>query len=819
MTATRGHAGNPGWAVVVGVNTYQDASRFKPLTGSVFDAIAMYAFLTHAPYTALRPDQCRLFLSGTQQQVMNEALLAQRKLRKDHGFRVRPDFVREVGQRYVAADFTRVREAVRLASASVRPDELLVMYASSHGVSNGDERFIVLADTRSEVLDHTALAVSVVMQDMALSRTSQRVLLLDTCDPRAVHAAGTPGRKSATDLEAGVAVLVAAVAEDSLEVRGSDGTYGLFTRFLREGLADGADGAGKGWITVGDLADYVMNAAQQWRANHSALAGRGPVLNLAGQRLGPSIVLARSVRLRSLLRDRRASRGRELDELRRLYGTGATSLVLSGEPGAGKTWIARAFASQAGLFDAVIEEDCRISASACARVCAKLEEQLHQMSQQPDGWRLLVLLDGVADRSLPRQIEARILSHRPAVRFRLTLLVTSSLTGVELHRSHATHSVTVHGFDRRGAEALLAAAVPSKVWKRARGHALALAERFGFVAAVVNEIGEWLARDHGERPQVRVRLVPAAISKSPDHVEVALMGVPAPERRLLAAAAVCGARRFSWPLVCQLAGETGSAATLRDALVGRSLLREVDRDAQLFRLPPLVRATLRRNGRLNDLRRSHAHLVQSLLDDALPLSPNEPIEALAWVRSVLLEVPVALRWLQREGKTGAMTELVTAARAVLGIRSIAERELEQRLLEFARGGGRGETAPAVAAQAPHVCARLLWSQALGHQADGNAAEGRRALEELLGLQEKLEERWREPECHAVLAQLALGDGQAGLARDSLAECEENLSHHPPLAGVGPLPRRSGGARVRVRRRARAARFRRGRVAGRCGPVG
>jgi hypothetical protein len=773
VTATRGHASNPGWAVVVGVNTYQDASRFKPLTGSVFDAIAMYAFLTHAPYTALRPDQCRLFLSGTRREVMNEAERVEQQLIKVHGFRPRPDFVQEVGRRHEAPDFTTVQDAVEHVSAKVRHDELLVMYVSSHGESTDDGRFIVLADTRSGVLRTTALSVPGVLQRMAASATSQRVLLLDTCDSGAVRTTSAPVRKSVIDPDCGVAVLAAAVAERSLEVTGIDGTYGLFTRFLCQGLAGAAGADGRGWITVADLTDYVLDAAAVWRANNSALAGRGPVLNLAGQRIGHSIVLAGGFRLRRLLRDRRVSRRRELDLLRKRYGERATSLALVGEPGAGKTWIARVFASQPGLFDALIEVDCRTAAPVWAKVRRKLENQVWQMSEHPDGWRLLVLLDGVADHSLPRHIEARILDHGLAARFQLTLLVTSTLTGLQFQRPHIADRdcVTVRDFNRKGAEALLATRVPSKVRSPAGRHALAVAERFGFVAAVVHEIGEWLAADHGRRAEIRVRLVPAALSKSHEHVETALRAVPAPERRLLDAAAVCGARRFSWSVACELAGETGGGE-LRDALVGRSLLREVDRDAQLFRLPPLVRATLRRDGRLNDLRRRHALLVHDVLDRGLPPTSNHPIEGLAQVRSVLLEVPVALRWLHRERDTARMIALLMVARAALGSRSIAERALEELLVQVARTAEWDKAASPVAAEAPHVCARVLWSRAFGHRADGNAAAGCQALEALLTLQRALEERWREPECHAVLAQLALGDGKAEDARESLARCEE-----------------------------------------------
>ena len=84
----------PGWAVLVGINTYND-DLTSSLQCCVRDAIALYAFVTHPSYTNLAPQHVHLVLDGLEVELRAAALSVADSLRK-YGLELRKDFGDEI---------------------------------------------------------------------------------------------------------------------------------------------------------------------------------------------------------------------------------------------------------------------------------------------------------------------------------------------------------------------------------------------------------------------------------------------------------------------------------------------------------------------------------------------------------------------------------------------------------------------------------------------------------------------------------------------------------------------------------------------------
>jgi hypothetical protein len=162
-----------------------------------------------------------------------------------------------------------VRRAIARLFAEKRPDDLLLLFFSGHGVrdDNGD-LYLAVKDTESDLLSATAIPASFITTEMDRSRSRRQVLILDCCHSGA-FARGTKGTS-------GISVGTAAAFEGSgygrVVLTASDSTQyawegdeiigvpenSVFSHYLIQGLKNGeADLDADGRITLDELFDYV----------------------------------------------------------------------------------------------------------------------------------------------------------------------------------------------------------------------------------------------------------------------------------------------------------------------------------------------------------------------------------------------------------------------------------------------------------------------------------------------------------------------------------------------------------------------------------
>jgi uncharacterized caspase-like protein len=164
--------------------------------------------------------------------------------------------------------FSEVHPAIAGFFADKRPDDLLLLYFSGHGVLDPQGRlYLGLKNTRRTLLSGTAIASGFIKEQMDDSRSRRQVLMLDCCHSGAFArgAKGALGAQAVTDATFeghGRVVLTATditqYAWEGDQVIGETANS-LFTHFVIEGLKTGAaDGDHDGYITPDELYDYVF---------------------------------------------------------------------------------------------------------------------------------------------------------------------------------------------------------------------------------------------------------------------------------------------------------------------------------------------------------------------------------------------------------------------------------------------------------------------------------------------------------------------------------------------------------------------------------
>lgn len=159
-------------------------------------------------------------------------------------------------------------EAIDEFFARKRPDDLLVLYFSGHGVRDEyGSLYLAVKNTSRDRLRSTAINSSFIREGMDQSRSRRQVLILDCCNSGAF----AHGTKAETGGSVGTATAFEGTGYGRVVLTASDTTQfawegdkvigetenSLFTHFLVKGLEGDADRDGDGRITIDELYDYA----------------------------------------------------------------------------------------------------------------------------------------------------------------------------------------------------------------------------------------------------------------------------------------------------------------------------------------------------------------------------------------------------------------------------------------------------------------------------------------------------------------------------------------------------------------------------------
>src|SRR5215207_7079253 len=168
-------------------------------------------------------------------------------------------------------DVLTVNQAIEDFFTRKKPDDLLLLYFSGHGVKDENGAlYLAVKNTNRARLRSTAVQSDFIREAMAQSRSKRQVLVLDCCNSGAF----ARGTKSAIGGTMGTATAfedkgyghghIVLTATDAIQfawegdkVIQSDTSNSLFTHFLIKGLQGEADQDADGKITVDNLYDYA----------------------------------------------------------------------------------------------------------------------------------------------------------------------------------------------------------------------------------------------------------------------------------------------------------------------------------------------------------------------------------------------------------------------------------------------------------------------------------------------------------------------------------------------------------------------------------
>jgi tetratricopeptide (TPR) repeat protein len=170
---------------------------------------------------------------------------------------------------------TVIRKAIADLYNKKKPDDLLLLYFSGHGILDEQGRlYLAVKDTEHNLLSGTAIPANFITDEMNNSRSKRQVLILDCCHSGA-FARGTKGVIGGS---AGTAIAFEGTGYGRVVLTATDTTQyawegdqiigkaenSLFTHFLINGLRTGdADANHDGSITVDELYDYIYNLVIQ----------------------------------------------------------------------------------------------------------------------------------------------------------------------------------------------------------------------------------------------------------------------------------------------------------------------------------------------------------------------------------------------------------------------------------------------------------------------------------------------------------------------------------------------------------------------------
>jgi hypothetical protein len=231
-------AGNR-WAVLVGVNEYEDIANYGRLQVCIKDAQAIQQQLIDGGF---EPSRIRQLCDGMLEPPSRDNILVTLK---------------------AIADATD-------------PDDLLLFYYSGHGDQDGDESYLVARNGRRLVLKDTAVSVSRVKEIMEQAPARAKVLILDACHSGADFGGKGPRTMSAEFIHRvfeeaeGIAIL-ASCKQGQLSYEWRSQERSVFTHFLLKALAGESDREEKGLVTIQDVNRYVVNGVKLWASQNKVI--------------------------------------------------------------------------------------------------------------------------------------------------------------------------------------------------------------------------------------------------------------------------------------------------------------------------------------------------------------------------------------------------------------------------------------------------------------------------------------------------------------------------------------------------------------------
>lgn len=165
-----------------------------------------------------------------------------------------------------------IKNKLKYLKGFIEPEDLVLFSFSGHGIADSNGRgFLVTADSYSEELFASSLEIKTVIQWLKNLKVKKSLLLLDACREtfQVNKGINTDGLKAERFEQAEVAAVFYATRSGWFSYEDTDGNFGVFSRYIIEGLKGEADntqiaGNEDGIVTFSELASYVETGVSDW---------------------------------------------------------------------------------------------------------------------------------------------------------------------------------------------------------------------------------------------------------------------------------------------------------------------------------------------------------------------------------------------------------------------------------------------------------------------------------------------------------------------------------------------------------------------------
>lgn len=226
------------WAVVVGINYYEDTRSYPQLQVCAHDATTLYQQLIAGGF---KDRHIRILTDQRDRLPLRENILAE----------------------------------LQVIAEATRPDDLLLFYFSGHGQAEGGAGYLVPRNGRGVALHDTAVPMKRVKEIIGKAQARAKVIIVDACHSGANLEAAKGKRPMSAEFinnvfkEAVGLAIISSCKEEQYSYEWPEKQCSVFTYYLIEALQGKADNDEKGFVTVQDVNRYVTNGVKQWALEQS----------------------------------------------------------------------------------------------------------------------------------------------------------------------------------------------------------------------------------------------------------------------------------------------------------------------------------------------------------------------------------------------------------------------------------------------------------------------------------------------------------------------------------------------------------------------
>ncbi|NIM13473.1 MAG: SUMF1/EgtB/PvdO family nonheme iron enzyme [Candidatus Aminicenantes bacterium] len=186
-----------------------------------------------------------------------------------------------------------IRSKLDYLKGFIDPEDLVVFSFSGHGIANSEGKgFLVMADSYVGDLFGSSLKVEEIVDWLKEMNVKKSLLLLDACREKIQKGKNIQlnGLKAERFRQAEVAAAFFSTKSGWFSYEEEkEGTFGIFTKYVIEGLkghadSSGAEGDGDGIVTFSELGAYVEEAVSKWALREGRR--QRPYTKIYGEKFG-----------------------------------------------------------------------------------------------------------------------------------------------------------------------------------------------------------------------------------------------------------------------------------------------------------------------------------------------------------------------------------------------------------------------------------------------------------------------------------------------------------------------------------------------------